>query len=114
SYTIPAKSCGASSVGVVAGAQKLYYVPKTPPGGLPALVRKRLGLKAQVFPNTSGMNITWAKFGMAFGWEIAAICSVQKEVEPAISTEAELIRRWKEVFPNAPEVLPMMMAPAGA
>ena len=51
SYTIPPKSCAASSIGVIGGAQKLYYVPKTPPGGLPALVRKQLGLKAHISLN---------------------------------------------------------------
>ncbi|CAE7435554.1 unnamed protein product [Symbiodinium sp. KB8] len=34
----------------------------------------------KVFTN-KGLNISWTKFGMAFGWEIAAICSLQKEIE---------------------------------
>ena len=65
----------------------------------------------QVFTN-KGLNISWTKFGMAFGWEIAAICSLQKEIEPPITDEGALVRRWREIFPNSPAVPPM--ANAGA
>ena len=42
------RSCAASSIGVVAGAQKQFYVSKGGQGGLPALVRAALGLKARL------------------------------------------------------------------
>ena len=48
SFTISAKSCAASSVNVIAGAQKQFYVTKTISGELGDWVRKIFDLKALV------------------------------------------------------------------
>ena len=48
SFTISAKSCSASSVNVIAGAQKQFYVTKTIDGAMGDWVRKVLDLKALV------------------------------------------------------------------
>ena len=47
SYTIPARTCGESSVGVVAGPQKLFYIPKAAKGGIAGFVCQQLGIKAR-------------------------------------------------------------------
>ena len=44
---MPARACHACSIGVVAGAQKQFYVSKGAAGGIAELVRKTLGLKAR-------------------------------------------------------------------
>ena len=50
-----------------------------------------------------GTGISWAKYGSAFGWELATVLSMQRWIQPEVATEDELKARWKEIFPSAPE-----------
>ena len=59
--------------------------------------------------------MSWTKFGLAFGWEIAQIISVKKVVEPPVQSLGDLQKRWSEIFPHAPPLLNAMPgATAGA